>query len=167
MGETGILAPDARVELIDGEIFDMAPIGSSHAGTVARLCRLLGMAVGNAAIVWPQNPVILGSDSAPQPDIALLRPRQDFYTASHPRPDDVLLLIEVSDTTLQVDRTVKVRLYATAGIVEYWIVDLEHCTVEVYREPRDGEYRAMTSVTGTGTLAVQSLDVSIAASSVF
>ena len=168
MGETGILAPDARVELIEGKIIDMTPIGSSHAGTVARVCRLLGTAAGNSAIVWPQNPIILGNNSAPQPDVTLLRPREDFYTASHPRPEDLLLLVEVADTTLQIDRTVKARLYATAGIVEYWIVDLERRTIAIGREPHNGEYRAIVSVTGTETLTVQSLPaVSFTVSAIF
>ena len=151
MGEVRILAPDARVELIEGEIFDMAPIGSLHAGTVTRLGRMLERAVG-AALVYIQNPVALSNYSAPQPDLALLRPREDFYTASHPGPADVLLMIEVADTTLHYDREVKAPLYAAHGVPEYWIIDLEGKGVHVFREPLSGQYRQTFIAAGSGAL---------------
>jgi Uma2 family endonuclease len=152
MGEARILAPDARVELIEGEIFDMAPIGSLHAGTVTRLGRMLERAVGDTALVYIQNPVALSNYSAPQPDLALLRPREDFYTASHPRPADVLLMIEVADTTLRDDREVKAPLYAAHGVPEYWIVDLEGKGVHVFREPQSGQYRQTFTAVGSEAL---------------
>jgi Uma2 family endonuclease len=136
MGEAGILHEDARVELIDGEIIDMSPIGSRHSGTVNQLSRLFERAIDEHAIVAAQNPFVLGNDSEPQPDIALLKPRDDFYTRSHPRPDDVLLLIEVADTSAPYDRTVKIPLYAQHGIPEVWLLDLPHKRLEVYRTPR-------------------------------
>jgi Uma2 family endonuclease len=152
MGEARILAPDARVELIEGEIFDMAPIGSLHAGTVTRLGRMLERAVGDTALVYIQNPVALSNYSAPQPDLALLRPREDFYTASHPGPADVLLMIEVADTTLRDDREVKAPLYAAHGVPEYWIVDLEGKGVHVFREPQSGQYRQTVTTAGSEAL---------------
>jgi Uma2 family endonuclease len=152
MGEVRILAPDARVELIEGEIFDMAPIGSLHAGTVTRLGRMLERAVGDTALVYIQNPVALSNYSAPQPDLALLRPREDFYTASHPGPADVLLVIEVADTTLRDDREVKAPLYAAHGVPEYWIIDLEGKEVHVFREPLSGQYRQTFTAAGSEAL---------------
>src|SRR5262245_56809926 len=100
MGAAGVLTPDARVELIDGEIIDMAPIGSRHAGVVTRIARMLERAVGDAAIVWVQNPIAVGEWSEPQPDIALLEARADFYESAHPTPQDVMLLVEVADSSL-------------------------------------------------------------------
>jgi Uma2 family endonuclease len=97
MGEAGIFDEDARVELIEGELFDMPPIGSGHAGVVMIFIRLFTRAVGDLAIVGAQTPIVLGAESEPQPDILLLKPRDDFYTRSHPTPEDVLLLIEVAD----------------------------------------------------------------------
>jgi Uma2 family endonuclease len=157
MGEARILAPDARVELIEGEIFDMAPIGSLHAGTVTRLGRILERAVGDTALVYIQNPVALSNYSAPQPDLALLRPREDFYTASHPGPADVLLVIEVADTTLRDDREVKAPLYAAHGVPEYWIVDLEGKGVHVFREPQSGQYRQAFTAAGSEALVLVGL----------
>jgi Uma2 family endonuclease len=141
MGEAGILSEDDRVELIDGEIIEMTPIGSPHGGRVKRLVYLLTQAVGPHAIVAAQDPVILDDRSEPEPDLALLRPRADFYTESHPRPTDVLLLIEVADTSLQKDRQVKVPLYARHGIPETWIVDTEHQRVLRFAGLRDGTYQ--------------------------
>ncbi len=141
MGETGILPLDARVELINGEIIDMAPIGSPHAGKVNRLVSVLTEATGKAAIVAVQNPIVLGDLSEPQPDIAVLRPRADFYEHAHPRANDVLLLIEVADTTAHYDREVKIPLYARHGIVEVWLLDLERGQLEIYREPSAEGYR--------------------------
>lgn len=136
MGEAGILSEEARVELIEGEIVDMPPIGSGHAGEVRILNHLLTRAVGDAAIVDVQDPVVLGEHSEPQPDLMLLRPRDDFYTRSHPRPEDVLLLIEVADTSAHYDRTVKIPLYAQHGIPEVWLLDLPQKCLEVHRAPR-------------------------------
>ncbi|HAM55228.1 MAG: hypothetical protein A2W08_08125 [Candidatus Rokubacteria bacterium RBG_16_73_20] len=141
MGQAGILSEDDRVELIRGEIVQMAPIGPRHAGCVAALNHVLVRAAGDRAILWPQNPVTLPPDSEPQPDIVLVRPRADFYRSAHPQAADVLLLVEVADTTLRYDRRVKLPLYAAEGIRETWIVNLAEECVEVYREPAPGGYR--------------------------
>ena len=147
MGEAGILTEDDRVELIDGEIVHMTPIGSRHAACVKRFIRLLTTAVGDRAIVAAQDPVVLGPDSEPQPDVALLRPRPDFYAGGHPGPEDVWLLVEVTDTTAPFDRTVKVPLYARAGIPEVWLVDLAAQSVEVYRRPSASGYAEVQRLT--------------------
>lgn len=137
MGETGFLDPEARLELIEGELFEMAPIGSFHAGTVDILTGLLVYAVGKQAIVRVQSPVVLDDHSEPQPDLILLRPRADYYLNEHPRAQDVLLLIEVSDSTAQFDRKTKVPLYARHGIPEVWLVmGPRRRHVEVYRDPQ-------------------------------
>jgi len=140
MGEAGIFTEDDRVELIDGEIVQMTPIGSRHAACVKRLIRLLATAVGDRAVLGAQDPVVLGPDSEPQPDVTLARPRPDFYAGGHPGPGDVWLLVEVTDTTAPFDRTVKVPLYARAGIPEVWLVDLAGQSVEIYRQPSGGAY---------------------------
>jgi len=133
--EVGILASKDRVELIDGAIHDMSPIGPLHGGVVNRLIRFFGNKAKNRWIISAQNPVGLDKFSEPQPDVVLLKPAPDDYVSHHPAPDDVYLLIEVSDSTLDFDRGKKLRLYARAGISEFWIVNLQDSTVEVYREP--------------------------------
>lgn len=140
MGDAGILHPTARVELIEGEIIDMAPIGSLHASVVATLAELLVVQVRGRAIVFTQNPVTLPPNSEPQPDIALLKPRTDRYRDALPLAADTLLVIEVADTTLQYDREVKMPLYARHGIPEAWLFDLRGGTVNVYLEPGDAGY---------------------------
>ena len=141
MGEAGILHEDDRVELIDGELIDMAPIGQDHAATVNRLNRALVMAFAERAIVSVQNPVRLNRFNEPQPDFAVFRPRADFYgTGERPGPEDTLLAIEVSDSSLRYDRAVKLPLYARAGIPEVWIVDLRRRVVDVHRTPAGDGY---------------------------
>jgi Uma2 family endonuclease len=135
----GILTGDDRVELLRGEIIEMSPIGERHAGIVNRLNRRLIRELGDKAVVAVQNPLPLGDDAVPQPDLAVLKPRADCYASRHPRPAEVLLLIEVADTTQEKDRDVKLPLYARAGIAEAWLVDLKKGVVEVCRKPaRDG-----------------------------
>ena len=140
MGEAGILREDDRVELIDGEIVETTPIGSRHAACVDRLTRFLVRLVGDRAIVRVQNPATIPPHSEPQPDVMLLRPQADFYAAAHPEPRDVLLVIEVADTTLPFDRGVKVPLYARAGVAEVWLIDLTTDSVEVHRHPTGSRY---------------------------
>jgi Uma2 family endonuclease len=147
MAEVGLLPPDARVELIEGEIIDMAPIGSRHAAAVDFLAERFFRAVGGSAHVRVQGPVRLGPHSEPQPDLALLRPRAHRYADSHPTAADVLLLVEVSDATLRYDRETKASLYARHGVPELWIVDLAHRQLHVYRDPRRGEYADRSIVT--------------------
>ncbi|MCX2728290.1 Uma2 family endonuclease [Thermomicrobium sp. 4228-Ro] len=141
MVRAGILREDARVELIEGELYDMNPIGWAHQACVNRLTELFVRALHGRAIVQPQGPVRLSDRSLPQPDLALLRPRADFYARSGPGPADVLLLVEVSDTTLAYDRDIKVPLYARAGIPEVWLVDLAGEQVLAFRLPDAGGYR--------------------------
>lgn len=138
MAETGILPAEDRFELIEGEIYRMAPIGSRHAGCVNCLNHLLN---GVGAILAPQNPVVLSDLSEPQPDMALLRWRDDFYRSSHPDPDDILLLIEVADSSVGFDRGVKAPLYARRGICEFWLVDLSRNTLDVHRQPSSTGFR--------------------------
>lgn len=140
MGEAGILTRDDRVELIDGDVVRMTPIGHRHAGCVRRLNAILSPIVGGAAIIDVQNPLSLGQHTEPQPDLVLLRPKPDFYAHAHPESADVLLVIEVADTSAEYDRTVKVPLYARAIIAEVWVVDLADGLVEVYRQPAGGQY---------------------------
>lgn len=135
MTQSGILAEDDRVELIEGEIVEMSPIGSRHAACVKRLNRLLTQQVGERALIGVQDPIRLSEHSEPQPDLTLLRLRSDFYALAHPEPDEVLLLIEVAETSAGFDREVKVSLYARAGISELWLVDLAGERVEIYRQP--------------------------------
>jgi Uma2 family endonuclease len=140
MAEVGILAPDARVELIDGDIIDMVPPGTLHATTVDRLSGILVRSAGNRAWVRNQNPVRLSELSEPQPDLALLRSREEHYRRHHPAPADVLLVIEVADTSLRYDRDTKVSLYAVHGIPEMWLVDLRGQRLVRHRAPSQGTY---------------------------
>jgi Uma2 family endonuclease len=142
MGEAGILAEDDRVELLDGEIVEMTPIGPAHASVVGRLTHLFSRLAGERGLVWVQNPIDLtAADSEPQPDVVLLKPRADFYVTAHPAPEDVLLLVEVMDTSAERDRRLKLPLYARAAIREVWLVDLSAERVEVYRQPEADGYR--------------------------
>ena len=140
MAEVGILAPDARVELIDGEIFDMTPPGSLHAATVHRLNAILVRAVADDAMVLVQNPLRLSELSEPQPDLALLKRRDDFYSQNHPGPADALLVIEVADSSLRFDRDTKVSLYAAHEVPETWLVDLRGRRLVRHRAPQQGSY---------------------------
>ncbi len=140
MGKAGILAPDERVELIEGEIIKMPPIGGPHASRVNRVSRAFHPVAGGAAILSVQNPLRLSDLSEPVPDLMLLRPRDDFYE-THPAPADVLLLVEVSDTTLDYDQRTKLPLYAREGVPETWIVDLVHTVLLVHREPSSTGYQ--------------------------
>lgn len=157
MAEVGLLARDARVELIEGEIINMAPIGSRHAGTVDQLANLLKTAVGTHAIVAAQRPLRLGNQSEPEPDILALKPRADFYKHRHPTPADVLLLIEVADSSLRYDREIKLPLYAKHGIADVWLVDLENNELQVCREPVAGNYTDVAVSTQSEKTALSQL----------
>jgi len=141
MSRAGILTEDDRVELLDGQIVKKMTIGRPHAGCVNRLTRLLVQRLGERAVVQVQNPIQLDGYSEPEPDISLLRPKEDFYAAAPPMPADVLLVIEVADASLDRDRLVKIPLYARAGIREVWIIDLPGRRIERFREPADDGYR--------------------------
>lgn len=146
MAETGLLAKEDRVELIDGRIIEMAPIGQGHEATVNGLTQALVLACVNKAIVSVQNSLRLDHLNVPQPDFAVFRHRADFYaTGDRPGPADVLLLAEVADSSLRYDRTVKLPLYARAGIPEVWIVDLKRRVLHAHRRPTDGEYAEITT----------------------
>lgn len=151
--DVGMLEPDARVELLDGQVVDMSPIGPRHAGTVNWLADRLRQLVGDRAIVSVQNPVALDEYSEPEPDLALLAPRADYYRSAHPRRDDVLLIVEIADTTLEKDRDVKLPLYARAGIPEVWIVNLNAACTEVYREPHADGFGSIAIRRGADTLS--------------
>ncbi len=146
MGQAGILHEDDRVELLEGEIVEMAPIGSRHQGTVNRLTRLFSSRATASSMVMVQGPVRLSENCEPQPDVTLLLLRADFYASAHPGPNDVLLLVEVSDSSIEYDRQVKVPLYARHGITEVWLVDLEAEVVETYRNPGGDGYREVAPV---------------------
>jgi Uma2 family endonuclease len=133
--EVGILTPNARVELIDGAIHDMSPIGPFHSGVTMRLNRFFQLRAKGRWMVWVQDAIRLDNYSEPEPDLMLLKPAPDDYVSHHPAPDDVFLLIEVADSTLEFDRGKKLQIYARAGIHEFWIVNLQDSTIEVYREP--------------------------------
>jgi Uma2 family endonuclease len=149
MAEAGIFGPEERLELIDGEIIEMSPIDPRHAGCVININRLLVTRLGDRAVISPQNPVVIRPRSEPQPDMLVLRPRAVSYSRAHPTPEDVLLAIEVANTTARFDRIVKARLYARAGIPEYWLVDVREERVDIFRSPR-GEAYADTATAGRG-----------------
>lgn len=144
LSEAGVLAVGERVELIEGEIIAMGAINVAHAAAVRRLIQLLLPTFGSRIVLDAQNPIRLPNDSLPQPDLIVLRPRRDLYAGEHPEPENVLLVIEVSDTTLRYDRGIKGTLYAEAGIDEYWIVNLSGRQLEAYRGPAQGGYRTST-----------------------
>lgn len=141
MGQTGVLPPDRRTELLEGEIFDMSPIGVAHAACVDFLTEFLVKIGGDNFIVRCQNPILLDVRSEPQPDISLLRRRNDRYRSSRPTPADVFLVIEVADSSLEFDRQRKLPLYADKGIPEVWIVNLPAEQVEVHGQLEDNLYR--------------------------
>ena len=140
MGEIGIFPPNARVELVDGLVRRMPPIHPPHASIVDRLNSALGRLPIGSAIVRVQNPIRLDDFNEPQPDVAVLRFRDDYYGSHHPTPADVLLIIEVADTSLRYDRYEKIPLYGRAGIPEAWLVDVQAGTITVFTEPHAGGY---------------------------
>ena len=158
MAEAGVLAHDARVELVEGAIVDMAPIGSRHAAAVKRLNALLTHAVGARAIVSVQDPIRLGDRSEPQPDLALLRPRADFYAGAAPTAADALLVVEVAQASAAYDRQVKVPLYAQHGVPEVWVVDLDDGLLRFYRALQSGRYADITATETPGATAVPGLE---------
>ena len=144
MGEAGILGEDERIELIEGEIVQMAPIGARHIGCVINATRLFITRLGDRAVVSPQNPVVIRPRSEPQPDLVLLRPRAVSYSRERPMSQDVLLAVEVADTTVRYDRIVKARLYARAGMAEFWLCLATDGAIEVHRGPGADGYAEVT-----------------------
>lgn len=168
MVEAGILRPGDRTELIDGEILDVTPIGRRHAAMVNRLDRLFQRALGDRAIVAVQNPIVLDEYSEPQPDIAILLPRPDFYESDLPSPGDVLLLIEIADSSAKPDREQKIPRYAHAGVAEAWLVDLDQQNVRIYSESSPGGYRIVTVSRPGEIISPQAFpDVTIAVADLF
>ncbi len=166
MVETGIFRSDERLELIRGEIVEMAPIGHRHSACVANLTKHLVTGIGDRALVWIQGPARLAVDSVPEPDLAVLRPHSYFTGA--PRPDDVLLVVEVAETSLRYDRTRKLRLYAAAGIAEYWVVSVGDGWIEVYRAPEGDGYRERRHAErGESVAPLAFQDVTVAVADVF
>jgi Uma2 family endonuclease len=147
LAEAGVLREEERLELIRGEIVEMSPITVAHASTVSRLIQLLFRSLGERAFLSVQNPIQLDDETLPQPDVAVFKPRDDFYSQEHPDPESILLLIEVSDMTHQYDRRVKGKLYGAANIIEYWLIDLAKSRIKVYSEPRPDGYRTVTRYT--------------------
>lgn len=151
--EIGVLAEGDRVELIQGDLIEMSPIYITHISTLNRLVWLLSNALGKQVILSVQNPVQLSEDNLPQPDVAIFRFQEEFYSEQHAKPEDILLIIEVADTSLRYDQRVKSKLYGTAGIADYWIVNLPERQIEVYREPRPNGYRTVTTYAPGETLS--------------
>jgi len=143
MHESGVFAVGDRHELINGEIREMSPIGIKHAVCVARTTRYFQIKLGDRAFVWTQNPIILNDYSQPQPDLAILKWRDDFYASALPTPDDILLIIEVADSTIAYDRDVKSPLYAANGIPEMWLFDVNQQIIEGYAQPSPSGYKRM------------------------
>jgi Uma2 family endonuclease len=168
MVATGVLTKRDRIELIEGEMLDMAPIGPKHATIADRLTRLFILAVQNAAIVSSGRPVNLGDFSEPQPDVMLLKPRADGYSNAHPDAADVLLVIEVSDSTLTFDQSTKLSLYARYGVSEYWVIDVEGKRVLTYREPTAKGYVRKRELAVTEAASPQAFpDLKIAVNEIF
>lgn len=157
MAEAGVLAPDARVELIEGELIAMAPQTSLHACTVNTLVKRLTLALADRAMLACQTPVRLSPHTEPEPDLMLLRPRDDAYALSHPGPADVLLLIEVADTSVRYDREVKLPLYALHGVAEVWIVDLQAGLLRTHRRPHADAYLETNASRAPGVVTLPGL----------
>ena len=157
MAKAGIFKEDARLELIEGDIIEMAPIGSRHAACVKRTASLMRQGLTASYVLGVQDPVQLNDGCEPQPDISILRYRSDYYADAHPRPEDILLLIEVCDTTLEYDREHKVPMYARWGVPEVWLADLTGGRIEVYRDPSPNGYLHMFTATVDDALSPELL----------
>ena len=157
MGQAGILRAEDRVELIDGEIVAMTPIGPRHCASVDRATRAFVLKAGDSAIVRVQGSVRLDVFKEPQPDLVLLRPRTDFYASQHPGPADILLIVEVAESSIDYDRDVKAGIYARAGVHEYWLADLNEYVLECYSSPKNGAYTHVHRVPRGQALAPQLL----------
>lgn len=164
LAEAGVLSPEARVELIEGDIVDTAPIGWRHINAFNRLTKLLVVGAGDRAVVSVQNSVRLSRFSEPQPDLALLDPSY-LQQRRHPEPADALLVIEVAESSLAFDRSIKADLYARSGVRECWVVDVARETIEILRAPRDGRFTERLTLAGgdmASPLALPELAVAVA-----
>ena len=158
MYERGVFADSDRYELINGEITTMSPIGRKHAVCVGRLTNKLALKLGTKIIVWVQNPIDLGNKSQPQPDIAVLKYRDDFYEEALPTPADILLIIEVADSSLEYDRDVKANLYAAAGIPQMWLFDVNTKMITGFSQPSELGYKQIYRYTQGDRLSILAFD---------
>jgi Uma2 family endonuclease len=158
LGEANIFPPDSRIELIEGEILEMAPIGFNHSGHLNRINKLFSKLIPDDVVISVQNPLQLGDLSEPEPDFMLLKPHNDSYSSRHPTADDVLLLIEVADSSLSFDQNQKLRLYARFNIPEYWLMNLNDACVEVYRQPHGDCYGEKTTLRVGDTVTLSQLN---------
>lgn len=167
MAEVGILKSDDKVELLNGEIIKKSPIGSLHAGYLIIIDELLSDELGKKVHINIQSPVRLGNFSEPEPDLMILKRRKDYYLTRLPRPKDILLIVEVADTTLEKDRAVKAPLYAKAGIPEYWILNVPEKQLEVFSIPKNGKYQNESIVKGQESAYFEAFEINIKASDIF
>jgi len=158
LGEANIFPPGSRLELINGEIIEMAPIGSHHASHLKRLIKVFSTPIQDSAIIAAQDPLELGDLSEPDPDFMLLQPHSDFYYENHPVASDVFLLIEISDSSLKFDQNQKLRLYALHNIPEYWLLNIKDACLEVYRQPYDGLYAEKTTLRAGDNITLSQLN---------
>ena len=167
LAEVGILKPDDRVELINGDIIAMSPIKSSHAGMVTGMLEILIIKLYKKATVICQSPITIANHSEPEPDIVIAHYNRDSYRLQHPTPEDIYVVIEVSDTTLEKDREVKHPLYAKAGIPEYWIINLNDRQIEIHRQPKNGEYHFKQIISQEAVIDCTSVELSLNYSDLF
>jgi Uma2 family endonuclease len=161
MAEAGVFIPESRIELIKGEITTMSPIGRKHAACVARLQYLMQQKLDNRAIVWTQTSIHLDNGSEPQPDLCLLRWRDDFYEERLPIPEDILLIIEVSDSTIDYDRNTKMPLYAEFAIPEAWLIDVNAKTLTRFTKPSSIGYKSAESLDGNDVLLLLGVEIMV------
>jgi Uma2 family endonuclease len=161
MAEAGVFDSESRIELIKGEIIQMSPIGKKHAVCVARLDRLLQRLLSNQAFIWVQSPVRLDNGSEPQPDLAILKLRDDFYEERLPIPEDILLIIEVSDSTIDYDLNIKMPLYAEFDIPEAWLIDVNEKTVTRFAKPSSSGYKSTESLDGNDLLLLLGVEITV------
>ncbi|HAR68534.1 MAG TPA: Uma2 family endonuclease [Thermus scotoductus] len=160
MVEAGVFPEDSRLELVEGDLVEMSPIGKRHAAKVAKLTALFGPLVPQKAILFVQSPLVVGNSEL-YPDLALLQPRSDFYEEGLPTAEDALLVVEVAETSFCYDLEVKVPLYAKGGVPEVWVVDLEGRRVLVHREPREGGYKEVRTLGPRDTLAFMGVEIPV------
>lgn len=161
MAEAGIL-PERGIELINGEIFEMSPIGSRHAKAVNKLNRILGKLLGDDMIISIQNPILASDYSEPEPDIAILKYREDFYANAHPKGADTMLVIEIADSSINYDLKVKLPVYAQSGVPEFWLVDLGKEEIQAFWQPTGDRYRFSQLVAKGDILTAQYFALEIA-----
>lgn len=161
MAEVGILKPGDRVELINGEIYEMSPVSSRHGSIVKKLGKLLNSLFGDSVLIGVQDPIGIDQHNEPEPDISILKFREDFYSSAHPGPADVLMVIEVAGSSLKLDRETKKPLYASCGIPEYWIVELDAKAIEVYTYPDGKDYSSHQRLRPGDSISLLGRDIEV------